>query len=261
MADWFELSDMTSPEVAKALEDVAVALIPVGATEQHGPNLGLGTDYRIAHALAQRVARATHPLTAVAPPLPFGLSDHHMAFPGTMSISSDSFVAVCMDVVRSLGAHGVQRFVFVNGHNGNQAILAVLSNRIYYEFGYLAAVTYLRSQAGDVMERHRKSQRWGHACEIEASVAMHLVPELVRHDALAPGDLIEEYGAYEDNYKPHALQSPRPFIERTRNGAFGDATQATPEAGEEIVETAVERTTDFIRDFARKEPPRSRVKE
>jgi creatinine amidohydrolase len=255
MRDWYELSTMTSPEVGRALDEVMVALLPVGATEQHGPNLGLGTDYQIAHRLAQRVAAQVHPIAVVVPPLPFGLSSHHLDFPGTISVSSDSFVAVCLDVVRSLSRHGLGRFVFVNGHQGNQAILNVLVNKIYYDLGHRAAVGYLRSQAGDVMARHRRTTRWGHACEIETSVGMYLVPELVRDHALAPGELIEDYGAFEDNYEPHALVAPKSFAERTRNGAFGDATKASREAGEEIVGTAVDRIAAFVRDFARKPPP------
>lgn len=95
--------------------------------------------------------------------------------------------------------------------------------------------------------------RWGHACEIETSVAMALCPELVRGESLEPGDLIEEYGAFEDNYEPHAVQIPKPFSERTRNGAFGDATKASREAGEEIVTVAVKRAVAFARDFINKQ--------
>jgi creatinine amidohydrolase len=61
--------------------------------------------------------------------------------------------------------------------------------------------------------------------------------------------LIEDYGAYEDNYGAFAVQTPKPFHERTRNGAFGDATQATQEAGGEIVEATVERAVAFAEDF------------
>ena len=75
-----------------------------------------------------------------------------------------------------------------------------------------------------------------------------LCPDLV-NEVLQTGDLIEDYGAYEDNYGAFAVQTPKPFHERTRNGAFGDATQATQEAGEEIVEATVERAVAFAEDF------------
>lgn len=249
MTTWYELSRMTSPEVDRALETVSLALIPVGATEQHGPNLELGTDYTIAHGLAQRIAAEVHPTGVVIPPLPFGVSDPHMDFAGTISVSSETFQTICIDVVRSLAAHGLRKFVFVNGHQGNMTTLAVLASRIRYELGLQAATVFWMTQARDAIEQYRRTERWGHACEIETSVALALSPALVRMESLEPGDLIEDYGAFEDNYQPHAVQVPKSFRERTRNGAFGDATQATQEAGEEIVSAAVQRAAAFAKDF------------
>lgn len=249
MTTWYELSGMTSPEVDRALETVSLALIPVGATEQHGPNLELGTDYSIAHCLAQRIAAEVHPAGVVAPPLPFGVSGAHMDFAGTISVSSAAFQTICIDVVSSLAAHGLHKFIFVNGHQGNMSTLAILSSRIRYELGLQAATVFWMAQARDVIEQHRRTERWGHACEIETSVALALNPDLVRTESLEPGDLIEDYGAFEDNYQPHAVQVPKSFSERTRNGAFGDATQATQEAGEDIVSAAVQRAAVFTRDF------------
>lgn len=246
----YELSRMTSPEVAAALDDASVALIPVGATEQHGPNLGLGTDYEVAHSIARRIAAELHPAAVLAPPLPFGVSDHHMDFAGTISVGSRVFQDVCMDVVRSLSSHGLEKFVFVNGHQGNMATLNVLASRILSELGLRAATVFWMAQARDAIERHRRTEIWGHACEIEASIALFLCPEIVRQESLEAGDLILDYGAYENNYEPFAVQTPKPFAERTRNGAFGDATLATREAGEDIVETAVNRAVAFVRDFA-----------
>ena len=248
MSAYYDISTMTSPEFAAALETASLALLPVGATEQHGPNLGLGVDYRIAEAIAERVAERLHPKAVVAPPLPFGVSDQHLGFSGTISISSQTFQQVCLEVVRSLAHHGLRRFIFVNGHQGNMATLNILTSRILNELGLRAATVFWMAQAKDAVERHRKTERWGHACEIETSIAMALCPDLV-NEVLEPGDLIEDYGAYEDNYGAFAVQTPKPFHERTRNGAFGDATQATQEAGEEIVEATVERAVAFAEDF------------
>lgn len=249
MSSRYELSLMTSPEVKEALEHASLALLPVGATEQHGPNLGLGTDYRVAEELARCVADELYSEAVIAPALPLGVSDHHMGFSGTISVSSQTFQAVCMETVGSLAAHGLKKFLFVNGHQGNMATLNILTSRILHELGFSAAAMFWMVQGKDAIERHRQTHRWGHACEIETSVAMALCPELVREERLEPGDLIEEYGAFEDNYEPHAVQVPKPFSERTRNGAFGDATKANREAGEEIVDAAVSRAAAFARDF------------
>jgi creatinine amidohydrolase len=227
-----------------------LALLPVGATEQHGPNLGMAVDYRIAEAFAHRIADNLDDRAFVVPPLPFGLSAHHMDFPGTISLSSESFQAVLLDVVDSLASHGVRHFLFVNGHMGNQSILGVLTTRIHFERRLRAANAFYFAQAKDVIDEHKQTFRFGHACEIETSVAMVLTPDLVHHDALEPGDLIEDdYVVGEDNYQPHAAQVPKSFAERTRNGAFGDATLADPEVGQRIVEVAVERMSAFAAAF------------
>src|SRR3712207_6163090 len=124
------LARMTSPEAAEALADAEVALIPVGATEQHGPNMTLETDTAVAYQLALRTAAALHPRAVVAPPLPYGVSYHHMRFPGTMTLSPETFQAVVLEVVESLGQHGVERFFIIDGHAGNQGALDVLMTKL-----------------------------------------------------------------------------------------------------------------------------------
>jgi creatinine amidohydrolase len=246
------IHDLTTTEFADLSPRPVVALIPVGATEQHGPNLAMGVDWRIAQAIATEVAAALSPAAVATPPLPFGLSAHHMDFPGTISIGADAFRAVLTDVARSLTAHGITKLVFVNGHRGNENVLGVLITELAYQHGIEAASTFWMAQAADVIARHRVTERWGHACEIETAVAMALTEDLVRPDALEAGDLIEDYGVLEDNYRPFAAGVVRSFASRTRNGVFGDATRATLGSGTEISAAAIERTTDFVRDFAQR---------
>lgn len=244
-----ELSRTTAPNAKRVVGAGTLALIPVGATEQHGPNLGMGADYRIAEELARRTAAAIGESAIVTPAVPFGLSEHHMFAAGTITLSPSVMEGVLTDIVKSLMRHGVRHFLFVNGHQGNMNMLGMLVNRLHFEQDVSVAVAFWMAQARDVIEKHRRTKRWGHACEIETSVAMALTPELVAVGELQAGDLIEEYGAYADNYEPHALTVPRSFASRTRNGAFGDARLATKEAGEEIVRCAIDRTVDFARDF------------
>src|SRR5699024_8876961 len=188
----YRLDKMTTPEAANAISRARVALIPVGATEQHGPNLVTGVDWRIAEELANRVAAETHPISVVVPPLPFGLSGHHLGFPGTLHISAATFTAVVKDVAFSLKRHGIEKVLFVNGHRGNENILGVLLTELTYDHGIEAASAFWMNQASDVIAKHRKTMRWGHGCEIETSLAMALGPELVG-DSLQPAELIEDY--------------------------------------------------------------------
>src|SRR5256712_8722602 len=97
------------------------ALLPVGSCEQHGRHLSFATDYLIPTEIAKRVSARTG--VPVAPTLCFGMSVHHMDFPGTLTLSPDTFVAVIRDLVESLYRHGFHRVLIVNGHGGNIAPL------------------------------------------------------------------------------------------------------------------------------------------
>lgn len=249
MADWYEMADMTSPEFEHAMKTIRIGLIPVGATEQHGPNLALSTDYRVAHAFSQRLARRLHPRAVVAPPIPFGLSYHHMGFPGTMTLSPETFMAVCVDTAKSLKRNGINHVLFVNGHNGNTAILNVVTTKLVYDENVQAATSFYFGQAADKVKQHAKTVRYGHACEIESSVVLALAPELVRTAALEAGAMIDTRLKYAFNNQAFALQVPVPFHEQTENGAFGDARLADAEIGNDIIETALDRTVDFVESF------------
>ncbi|MEX2534764.1 MAG: creatininase family protein, partial [Trueperaceae bacterium] len=125
MSKAYELAAMTSPEFAGAQDEIRIALQPIGATEQHGPNLAMGTDFRSAEAISRRLAARLHPKAVVLPAIPYGLSGHHMGFPGTISLSPETMLGLLRDVARSLKQHGVDGLILVNGHNGNTGILNV----------------------------------------------------------------------------------------------------------------------------------------
>src|SRR5919202_1538549 len=99
-----QLANMTWPEARDALAAAEVVIVPTGSIEQHGPGMVLRTDTTIAVAVAERVADRLRPRAVVAPALPFGLSAHHLRFPGTLTLRPDTFMAVVLDLVRSLEA-------------------------------------------------------------------------------------------------------------------------------------------------------------
>lgn len=246
---YYEMAAMTSVEFAAALGNVRIALMPVGATEQHGPNMALSTDYVIAHRLCQRLAQRLHPLSIVVPPIPFGFSHHHTGFPGTITLSPETLTELCLDVGRSLRRDGIGHVLLVNGHNGNTALLGTIASRMLYELDLRAAVSFYFGQAADRVKAHGKTERYGHACEVEASVGLYLAPEIVRRDALVPGQMLPTEQKYGFNNQAFALTMPKPFHEQTGNGVFGDARLATEAAGEDIIETALARTEEFVRGF------------
>ncbi|MCM8747717.1 creatininase family protein [Thermomicrobiaceae bacterium CFH 74404] len=246
-----ELGRMTSPEAATALARAEVAIIPVGATEQHGPNLTLETDTTIAHRLSVLLARRLYPCAVVVPPVPFGVSHHHLGFAGTLTVAPETFIAIVLDLVRSLRHHGIRRFFIIDGHAGNQGVLEVLMTKLRFELGVQAAYLFYFTLASDVIERGVCSQRWGHACEVETSVALALEPGLVRQQTLAAGELHPPSMPFVDPWRAPRLGVPQAFEEITGNGALGDARQASPEFGQAIVDRVIERAQTFLEAFLR----------
>jgi len=243
-----DLAQRTTAELESG-EPQTVALLPVGATEQHGPNLAIGTDTRAAEQIARLIADRLGPRALVLPALPYGLSEHHMGFRGTLSIGPDAMLAVLRDLARTSHRQGFRLLMFVNGHNGNTAILNVAANAIRYEVGIETASMFYFKQAADVVREAGRTPRFGHACEVETSVMLYLDEAYVRRDALVPGDMISNDRRHADNSDPFALYAPVPFERQTRNGAFGDATYADLETGRLIVDTAIDRTVEFVDTF------------
>jgi creatinine amidohydrolase len=243
------LARMTSPEVAEALTRAEVALIPVGATEQHGPNMTLETDTAVAYQLALRIATELHPRAVVAPPLPYGVSYHHMKFPGTMTLSPETFQAVVLEVVESLRRHGVERFFIVDGHAGNQGALDVLMTRLRFQMGARAAYLFYFTIVDDLMREGATTERWGHACEVETSMGLALQPDIVRGEVLEAGKLRSTSLPYSNVMESPRVSVPLSFEEITENGALGDARQASEEFGQELTNAIVTRSVEFLEQF------------
>src|SRR5690606_24940567 len=121
------------------------------------------------------------------PPMPWGVSFHHMNFPGTISLSHDTFIQVLVEVMASLHHHGFERFLIVNGHGGNVNSIAVAAERISEEIGptFIGAGSYSSFMNYDIHEKYGATKFIGHACESETARAMELIPDQVKHDALA----------------------------------------------------------------------------
>src|SRR3989344_3354544 len=108
------LNEMSWKEVEEYLKTSDIVIIPIGSTEQHGPGLPLGLDSYVAISLAEDVAKQTN--TILTPPIWFGDSPHHLAFPGTISIKTETMTEYVKDVIRSLAKHGFKKIVIINGH-------------------------------------------------------------------------------------------------------------------------------------------------
>ncbi len=253
------LSNLSWPELSEIQDQIELVLLPVGSNEQHGPNLAMDMDIAASSEFCRRASAALQPSVAVAPPMPWGVSFHHMNFPGTITLSSETFIQVLVEVMASLYHHGFERFLIVNGHGGNIPSMNVAIVRAKEEIGmtFVGACSYFGFADPDIRAKHEKTEHTGHACEWETSVAMELAPPVVKKNTLAPGELTDLTTGFRTQLQKYGVQVPYRFDEFTRNGALGDATQATVEAGREIVESSLQNFTGFCQELIRQHPVHS----
>lgn len=245
-----ELSRLTSEEAAAALTRARLAVLPVGATEQHGRHMELCTDIAIAEAFARRLAADLGDEAVLCPPFAYGLSEHHMRFAGTLTLRPATFLAVLGDIVESLAAHGIRRVLVVNGHGGNIDAVKLAARQARRDQDVLVAHLCWARLAADVIRAEMGDEpRHNHACQIETSIAMALVPEILRPDRITGPAPVSPRDPYTE---PHGgmVDLPIWFHEWTADGALADPRDSSVELGARIVATVHERSLDFARRFA-----------
>jgi creatinine amidohydrolase len=239
---------LTWPEIELLLHDQPrqVALLPVGATEQHGPHLPTGTDTIIATELCHAVSARTG--APVLPALTVGCSyGHGTAFPGTLSLTPERLADIVRDTVEWVAASGVHRVLAVNGHFGNQSSLAVAGDHLRHHhpelrFGVLnwwtltPAITSETLSDGDDV----------HANRAETALMMALAPELVRLDQLSLSD-------DEDRTDGLVFRYTAPVL--SRNGVTGRPSEATAAFGAWLLEEVVQSMCRSVERGRTEEPP------
>lgn len=187
------LAEFTWPTVAQAVAaGVTTMILPLGATEQHGPHLPLGTDTQRALALAERLAERLP--VWVAPVIPIGCSDEHSGFAGLLSLEAETLAAVIVDCARRMTDWGIQRLIVLSAHGGNGRALALAETRLRQEVPTLAVwIPDAMKICGDAVlaVAHQDGLPLTalglHAGEWETSELLRLHPEQVRMDQAAPG--------------------------------------------------------------------------
>lgn len=238
---------MTSPEVkALAASGVRkpVAVLPVGAVEQHGPHLPLGVDIWLAHAVALAAAEGQEKIR-VCEPMPYGSSHHHRAFAGTMSLSPETFIAVLVDLCTCLWQDDFLP-VILNGHGGNRAAIQVAITSLGRRGIVSAGFSYfdlIADVAAEVLPDAAGGT--GHACALETSLMMHVAGSSVR-EALIPAGTTPP--SWPD---PHLFAGPsvsvwRPFEAIRDNGVIGTPSEASTAAGAVLFEAAVTRSRETL---------------
>jgi creatinine amidohydrolase len=241
--------ELRSPEIG-ALSRNTVVVLPVAAVEQHGPHLPTGTDSMIAESIAARLDEACGRRLLVTPVQRIGISEHHMKFAGTLTLTHESFKLATMDIIRSVARQGFRRVLVLNAHGGNQSVCGVICEKAPYEFPE-AEVMYTSwwRLAADRLKPLVEGDfpAVGHACEFETSMILALHPKLVdmsaaKDDGLPPrapqlkGDMLSGAAA---TFMP-------PFHELTKHGVYGRPTKASAEKGERLLREITASLKEFV---------------
>ncbi len=263
------LTEMTSAEVAEALTRTTTLLLPVGATEDHGAHLPLGTDAFEAREICRRAARQLEAMgcpVVVGPVIPFGVSPFHMGFPGTVTLTSATLIAVIREVVLSLHAHGFRNVALVHGHDGNLPQMMTAAQDLVSQTEDLTVVVMnwmveLAKAYAAGLGLSRKGESHGGEGETARLLVTH--PELVdvskgKAFYLEPEDLRKIQSPEHMKTGGGLFYPTRSYKALTPVGSIGDPTLATPEVGEAGYEVIVDWICRILaRDFFGKGEPQS----
>ncbi|MBN8637597.1 MAG: creatininase family protein [Anaerolineae bacterium] len=219
----------------------AVALLPVGAQEQHGPHLALATDTIMATGLAERLADQLDAL--LLPALPYGETWTTAGWKGTISISFNTLVALTTDIGAALAAHKVAALIIVNGHFGNSAPLEQAARALITQHNLPTMILNypsIEQAAAAVCESTPAAPGFYHADEVETSVVLALRPDAVQMEQAQP-----EY----PQFPPTFGATPTQLDTFNRSGVFGDPRPATAAKGEQLLTLLTASALNVIRAF------------
>ncbi|MBN1315316.1 MAG: creatininase family protein [Anaerolineales bacterium] len=245
MKDTIWMERMSWPEIEKALADgFTTVIVTAGSIEQHGPHLPLRTDTLLSEVFAEEFARRIG-RALVAPVIRPGCSDHHMAFPGTISLPPSQLSDLVVTYCRCLAHHGFQRLVLMATHGGNFGPVQDAANKLAPEMDArgieIVALTNLEDFAAAFvapLEEFGLSQKVtvNHADITETSFVLSVCPELVALDRAEQGFVgaFDSIALLQEGLKDGGLRRLSP------NGILGDARGATAEIGRRVTESVVD---------------------
>jgi len=246
--EWARLSAAQISEVPKD----AVVVQPIGSIEQHGPHLPVVTDAYIAEAIVRgsvNLLGQGDPQVWILPTLSYGRSVEHAGFVGTVTLLTDTLLAVCRDVGRSIAASGFHRLVFVNGHGGNVALLDVAARDIRAETG-LMVFRIMASHFGVPEDVECPDAEFAaHADFVETSVMLALDESMVQMELAELGgeSAVRLFGSHETLGMP----VPTAWLTRdlSRNGTIGDPRRATAEVGRRVIDHWQRHVAECLREI------------
>ncbi len=242
------LINMTRSEALEAAPE-CLLILPLGATEQHGPHLPVGTDSMLVEVIAERVAVALGAACPVVlgPTLPLGSSAHHLPFGGTLSLTTRSYYQVLMDIGRSVAAGGFRRMFFLNGHGGNHEIAQVSARDLSLELPLAAGAGSWWAMAYDALiEAGRPTIRNvpGHAGGFETAALMAIARHLVREERPTRHDQPDASPPFRSDFRTEVHG-----YWKTIDGFTDSPGDADPELGARFLDVAVAKVAADLGRF------------
>lgn len=249
------IMDSTWEEIRDLAVRDAVALVPTGSCEQHGPHLPVEVDTRLINEICvQATARVEKDtLVALAPTLWLGCSPHHLPF-FAMTVDAKTYQSMIVQIGRSLIAAGFSRLIFINGHGGNEIPLALAVDEIRAGAEVLVGKASAHGLALERVQEIRDSTAGGiaHAGERETAMMMAVRPGSVREDKVVKNVPTWKRPYFGVDFPGHGpLHVGYTWPEVTKVGHLGDPTLATSEKGKAFLEAAVDGVAEALRQFSR----------
>src|SRR3979490_2554920 len=236
--DW---TDIHWPDFAEGSPARWIAVLPVAATEQHGPHLPVGTDVMIAQAYLARVRQLlADSIPATFLPLqPVGISTEHIDYPGTLTLPTDVALKTWMALGECVARAGIKKLVMVTSHGGNSAAMTLVAQDLRANYGLLAVTTaWSRLSAAEQLFPAEELRQGIHGGAVETSIMLARHKQHVRIDKIAnfrPASI-----AMEKDYRWLSAHRPAPFAWQAQDlhasGAAGDATIASADKGERLLD-------------------------
>ncbi|MCW6511152.1 creatininase family protein [Lichenifustis flavocetrariae] len=247
--------DLSTREFAELDMQRVVAILPVGAVEQHGPHLPVRVDAAInAGIVARAVALMPDDVPAlVLPALPIGKSNEHLAYPGTLSLPYDVLGRVWFEVAKSAWRAGVRRIIFWNSHGGQPQLMEIVCRELRVELGMFAVgASWFRTIDTADLYSVEERRHGIHGGESETSVMLHLHPDLVRMDLAEDfrssslelerqGGILTPEGGVSFGWQAQDLHP---------SGVAGNAAAADATRGSEEVERAAQALVRLVQEVA-----------
>lgn len=249
---WSQIEQMPNKENV-------VIIQPVGAIEQHGPHLPIAVDSAISlGVLGKALSKLDRDLPAYALPcLYYGKSNEHIGFPGTITLSAQTLLAVITEMALSIYRSGFRKLILMNSHGGQPQIMEIAARDLHQEhpdFSVFPLFTWRVPHVVGEMLTPQEREYGIHAGDAETSIMLSLLPQQVQMDKA-----VKEYpqGLPQDSLLDMEGQLPFAWLtkELTKSGVMGDATVATTEKGDRILESLATGWVQVIQDVYKFQQP------